>query len=288
MILVTGASGTIGSEVLRRLAGTGEVVRAMTRDASRVRTSPGIDIVHGDFEDPASLAQAVAEATTVFLLAAPGSWIARHDLAMLDAARAAGVRKVVKLSAIGTDAMDHLNEGRHSPAGWHLPGEQAVQASGMAWTLLRPSGFASNALRWADAIRAGDPVPNMTGTGTLGIIDPRDVAAIAVEALISSKHEGQTYTLTGPELLSVPDQAARLEEVLGYPVKTVDVPLDVAREQMLAAGMDSSVVDVAIDGRKFVRAGGGATLTDDVERALGRAPTTFEAWARDHRDAFAN
>jgi uncharacterized protein YbjT (DUF2867 family) len=159
-----------------------------------------------------------------------------------------------------------------------------VRASGVTWTILRPSSFASNALRWAGPIRAGDPIPNMTGTGAQGVIDPRDVAAVRV--LTSPGHEGQTYTLTGPELLSVPDQAAQLGDVLGHTVNTLDVPLDTAREQMLAAGMDPSFVDVVIDGAEFVRDGGNAILTDDVERVLGRTPRSFRAWAEDHRIAF--
>jgi uncharacterized protein YbjT (DUF2867 family) len=244
--------------------------------------SPGIDVVYGDYEDSASLEQALVGAASVFLLTPGGPSVAHHDLAMLDAARSVGVSKVVKLSSIGTANRDDIEND------WHLPGEQAVQASGMAWTLLRPSAFASNALRWTEAFRAGNPVPNMTATATQGVVDPRDIAEVAVEALTSPNHEGQTYTLTGPELLSVPDQVARLGGVLGRTIETIDVPLDVARERMLASGMDSTFVDAAITGTAIIRAGGNEILTDDLERALGRAPTTFEAWARDHRDAFAN
>jgi len=285
MLLITGATGTVGRHVLRLLADKGEAVRAMTRDRTRVPTLPGVDVVQADFDDPASVQQAVAGVEAVFLLTAPEAPTPRHDLAMLDAARSAGITRVVKLSAIGTGEKIDADK---TVGAWHLLAEQAVQASGMAWTLLRPSTFASNVLWWADAINTGDPVPNLTGTGTQGIIDPRDVAAVAVQALISSDHTGQVYTLTGPELLSVPDQADRLEHVLGRPVKTVDQPLDVARAQMLASGMDSSVVDVIVTGSAWVRAGRNAILTDDVARVLGRPPTSFDAWARDHRDAFTN
>jgi uncharacterized protein YbjT (DUF2867 family) len=127
----------------------------------------------------------------------------------------------------------------------------------------------------------------MTGAGTLGVVDPRDVAAVAAETLISARHDGQAYTLTGPELLSVPDQAVRLGQVLGRTVRTVEVPLDVARERMLVSGMEASFVDVVIDGQEFVRAGRGAVLTGDVERILGRPPHGFDDWVRDRRDAFA-
>lgn len=278
MILVTGATGTIGSDVVRLLAQRGEEVRAMTRNPSRMGGQPGVEVVFGDFDEPASLATAAAGASTLFLLAGPGPSQAGHDVSMLDAARAAGVTRVVKLSAIGTGEPDSARVGM-----WHRPGEEAVRASGMAWTILRPSSFASNVLRWAGPIRAGDPVPNTTGDGRQGVIDPRDVAAVAVTVLISPRHGGRTYTLTGPELLSVPDQAAQLGAVLGRVIDTVDVAPDAVRAQMLASGMDPAFVDVVLDGAAFVRDGGNAVLTDDVHRLLGRPPASFRTWAHDHR-----
>ncbi|MFF0313002.1 NAD(P)H-binding protein [Streptosporangium sp. NPDC004379] len=277
MILITGATGTIGSEVLRLLAARGEVVRALTRDPSRAWTPPGVEVVAGDFDDPASLDGAMAGVGGVFLVAPGGPSTGRHDLAVLAAARSARVRRVVKLSSIGADATDDH---------WHRPGEEAVRAGDMGWTLLRPSAFASNTLRWAGAIRADEPVPNMTGTAAQGVIDPRDIAEIAAEALVSAKHEGRTYTLTGPELLSFHDQVARLETALGRTIRTVDVPLDVVRERMLASGMDVEMAESRLRGIRIIRDGGNAVLTDGVERALGRPPTDFGTWALDHLDAF--
>lgn len=275
MILVTGATGTIGSEVLRLLTSRGEEVRAMTRNPSRIPA--GVDVVRADFEHPETLRAAVDGVTTVFLATAPGSWIAGHDLALLEAASAAGVAKVVKLSAIGTDTRKDS---------WHAPGEEALRAGDPAWTILRPSGFASNTLRWAENIRAGHPVPNMTGTGTQTIVDPRDVAAAAVETLLSPDHNGRTYTLTGPGPLSVEDQAAQLADVLGRKIETVDVPAAQAKQQMLAAGYHESVAETALAGFEIVRSGGAAPLTDDVEHLLHRPPGTFHSWAEDHRELF--
>ncbi|MEV1179644.1 NAD(P)H-binding protein, partial [Nonomuraea sp. NPDC049784] len=279
MILVTGATGTIGGEVLRLLSARGERVRAMTREPSRVPALPGVEAVRGDFDDPASLAQAAAGAGTLFLLSAPGPEIIRHDEAALAAARAAGMRKAVKLSAIGT--------GEHVKVGdWHLPGEQALRASGMGWTVLRPTRFASNTLFWAPLIRAGQPIPNMTGTGTEGYIDPRDIAEVAVRALTSGDLAGLVLTLTGPGLLSVPDVVGQLGEALGRELETVDISLDAYRQQLLAAGRNPGFVDVALNGAELVLRGGNARLTDDVEKALGRPPRTYRTWAEDHRAAF--
>ncbi|MFF3866039.1 NAD(P)H-binding protein [Micromonospora sp. NPDC001898] len=280
MILVTGATGTIGGEVVRLLAGRGEPVRAMTRNPAKAALPAGVEVVRGDFDDPESLTGAATGVEALFLLDAPGPWVARHDRAMLAAARAAGVRRVVKLSAIGT------GQQAGKVGDWHLPGEQELRSGDAGWTVLRPSGFASNALRWAPAIRAGQPVPNPTGTGAQGVVDPRDVAEVAVRALLSDAHVGRVLTLTGPELLSVPDLAERLGEVLGRRVATVDVPLGAYRESMLARGLDPVFVEVAVNGAKLIAEGDAARLTDDVAQALGRPPRTFAAWAYDHRDAF--
>jgi uncharacterized protein YbjT (DUF2867 family) len=275
MILVTGATGTIGGEVLRLLTQRGVKLRAMTRDPGRLA---GFEAVQGDFDEPESLRAAIAGVDSVFLLTAPGEWVPRHDLAMIDAARGGGVRKVVKLSAVGG--------GIGLPSDWHAPGEQALAGSGLDWTVLRASSFASNALRWATAIRAGDPVPNTTGAGAQGVVDPRDVAEVAVEALLGDGHAEAVYALTGPELISVPDQLEQLAALLGRPIRTVDVPLEAVREQTLAAGFDASVAEVAVRGAQLVRDGGNALVTDDVRQVLGRPARSFRTWARDHLDAF--
>ncbi len=279
MILVTGATGTIGSEVVRVLVELGEPVRAMTRNPAGAN-SPA-EVVRGDFDDRASLDAALAGADAVFLLNAPGPWIERHDLAMLDAVRARGVGRVVKLSAIGTGEDTELRVGA-----WHLPGERALRAGETAWTILRPSSFATNTLQWASAIRAGEPVANLTGSGAQGVIDPRDVAEVAVAALTTADHTGRTYTLTGPELLSTPDQVRILRKVLDRPIEVVDVPLEVAAERMVAAGRAPEFVEGAMRGQRFIAEGGNARLSDDVASVLGRPARTYAQWAHEHRAAF--
>ncbi|GAA4205674.1 SDR family oxidoreductase [Microbispora amethystogenes] len=282
MILVTGATGTIGREVVRLLAAGGERVRAMTRTPGKIASpAPGVEVVRGDFTDPESLVVAADGATAVFMLSAPGPWMAEHDEAMLAAARSAGVPRAVKLSAIGTG--DHA-DGRAGD--WHLSGEQAVRSGGLAWTVLRPSWFASNTLRWAEAVRAGRPIPNPMRTGAQGVVDPADVAEVAARTLTSPGHDGHVYTLTGPEPLSIPDMAVRLGETIGRTVETVEVPLDDRRDRLSAAGLDPVFVETAVAGARLVAEGRNATVTGDVERVLGRAPRTFAAWAHDHRAAF--
>lgn len=275
MILVTGASGTIGGEVVRLLTERGVAVRAMTRDPGRVRVV-GVEVVRGDFDEPASLAAAAAGADAVFLVTVPVVPGADHDGAMAAAARAAGVPKVVKLSAIRAPELDDVS--------LHLPGERTVREGVPAWTILRPSAFASNTLRWVDPIRAGRPVPNATGAGAQGVVDPRDVAAVAVEALTDGGHDGRIYTLTGPEALSVPEQAATLAEVLGRPVPVRE--LDPARHRERLSGLPPSFVDFSVRANALIRNGGNATVTGDVAEVLGRPAVGYRDWATDHREAF--
>jgi uncharacterized protein YbjT (DUF2867 family) len=285
MILVTGATGTIGRRLVPLLAARAIPVRAMTRNPAGVPPTAGVDVVRGDFGDPASLAAAVAGADTVFLLTAPAAPSARHDLALLNAARAAGVGWVVRLSAIGTGE----RHGDRTVGAAHDRADQAVRASGLHWTLLRPTTFASNTLWWADAVRAGVPVPNLLGDARQGIVDPADVAAVAAEVLASPGpgHTGRVHTLTGPELLSVPDQAAILSEALGRPVELVDTPPAVAGERMRAEGMDPAAVEQIVTGSSWARAGHNAILTDGVAAVLGRPPTPFAMWVERNLGAFA-
>lgn len=250
MLLITGATGTTGREVVRLLTDRGAPFRAMSR-------TPTGDQVHGDHTDAASLDRAVEGVDAVFLLGPGTPEQSAYDLAVLDAAKRAGVTKVVKLSAIRVGPV----------AEWHRPGEQAAQAFA-SWTLLRPSLFASNSLQWAARVAAGEPIPNPTGTTRLGVVDPRDLAEVAVHALLDD-HHGRTYTLTGPELLNVPEQVAVLSQVLGRALSTVDVPLE-------------SLPAAYAEGVRAIRDGQGSLLSDDVAEVLGRPPRTYATWARDN------
>ncbi|MEV6136354.1 NAD(P)H-binding protein [Nocardia sp. NPDC051990] len=281
MIVITGATGTIGSEIVRQLAARDVRVRAMTRNPERARVPAEVEVVRGDYHDLDSIAAAMTGADAAFLVGVLGPDDAETDRALVRTARDVGVRRIVKLSAIGTGDPEVGRVGT-----WHMPGEQAVSQSGLEWTILRPSSFASNTLSWADAIRSGQPVPNLTGTGSQGVIDPRDIAAVAVEALVTPDHSGRIYTLTGPALLTCADQVTTLATVLGYQLDVVDVPEDVAREHMIASGMSPGFADGALAGQAYVRAGGNATLTDDVRRVLGRAPRSYAEWVADHAAAF--
>ncbi|WP_225730368.1 MULTISPECIES: NAD(P)H-binding protein [unclassified Nocardia] len=281
MIVITGATGTIGGEIVRQLAARGEKVRAVTRDPGRADLPPSVEVVRGDYRDADSIAAALAGAEAAFLVGQLGPGYEDLDPALAHAARDAGVRRMVKLSAIGTG-----EPGLPDFSKRHLPGEQAVRESGAVWTILRPSMFATNTLSWAPAIRAGKPVPNMTGTGGQGVTDPRDIAAVAIEALLSDAHAERIYTLTGPAVLNTHELVAILSTVLHRTIEVADIPLDAMKQHMIDAGMTPEFAELAVVGQTYVRDNGNAVITDDVEKVLGRPPHTYAQWAADHVAAF--
>ncbi|MFI6560145.1 NAD(P)H-binding protein [Streptomyces sp. NPDC050534] len=281
MILVMGATGTIGSEVVRQLAARGEKVRALSRDPAKARVPAGVETAAGHHRDRESVEAAMAGAQAAFLVGVFGPDDGEHDRGLVAAAKAAGVRRIVKLSAIGT------GDPRLGVFGtWHLHGEEAARGSGLEWTLLRPSAFASNTLSWVQAVREGTPAPNMMGAGRQGVVDPRDVAETAVAALLDPRHAGRTYTLTGPETLSAHEQAAVLADVLGRPVPLHDLSPQERRAQLLAAGLSEDYADGLMVTARFIHEGGNDVVTGDVREALGRPARTYRQWAEDHEPAF--
>ncbi|WP_449352193.1 NAD(P)H-binding protein [Streptomyces shaanxiensis] len=277
MIVVTGATGTIGSEVVRQLAARGEKVRALTRDPAGAELPAGVEPVRGHHRDRASVAAAMEGARAAFLVGVFGADDSEHDRGLVETARAAGLRRVVKLSSTGT------GDPAVGPFGtWHLAGEQAVRDSGLEWTILRPATFDSNTLGWAAAIRHGTPVPNAYGDGRQGMVDPRDIAEVATLALLDARHAGRTYTLTGPETLSVPEQIDVLQDVLGRPIARHDLSPAEEREHLRALGLD----DAFLRAGAFIRGGGCDVVTRDVPEVLGRPARTFREWVRDHKGAF--
>ncbi|MDC0766275.1 NAD(P)H-binding protein [Streptomyces sp. HD] len=281
MILVTGATGTIGSEVVRQLAARGEKVRALTRDPAAARVPSGVETAPGHHRDRASVEAAMAGAEAAFLVGVFGPDDAEHDRGLVEAARSAGVRRIVKLSSIGTGDARLPGFGT-----WHLPGEEAARASGLEWTVLRPSSFASNTLAWAEAVREGTPAANPMSDGRQGVVDPRDVSEVAVNALLDPRHAGHTYTLTGPEAISAGDQAVVLGEILGRPVELLRLTPEQRREQLLGAGLGAAYADSLMASARFIEEGGNAVVTEDVPQVLGRPARSYRQWALDHEAAF--
>ncbi len=274
MILVTGATGNVGRSLVNRLLAAGEKVRALTRDPSRAALPDAVEVVAGDYDRPETITAALAGIDKAYLMV--GGDVSGFPAA----AAAAGVRHIVLLSSC--DAYAHERE--NLIAKMHEDAEQAVRASGLAWTFLRPDGFASNTLRWAPAIRATGVVRTAFPEQGMPVIDPQDIAAVAVLALTQPGHEGKIYPLTGPESLTVPEQLAAIAAAIGRELRHVALTEDEAlaelRRQLPAA---------IADGVFAVQQDRGSTRVPPlptVAEVTGRPPRTFAEWAHAHAAAF--
>jgi len=280
MILVTGATGTIGREVVRLLPAN-LAVRIMARDPAAVTgASTTAETVQGDYEDPDSLMRALSGVRAAFLVT---NRIADDDARFLRAARSAGVRHVVKLSAAGvTDG-----EAEDLITRWQRGNEELWRGSGLEWTLLRPRLFMSNALSWAGSVRLHGVVRALYGASANACVDPRDVAEVAVRALTGDRerYAGAALTLTGPEPLTAVRQTAQLAELLGRPLRFEELGPGQART-VLAERHPRDVVDALLERAERQRQGGKSEVDGTVPALLGRPAGSFRVWAKHHLSAF--
>ena len=281
MILVTGATGTVGRELVTELARRGAKVRALSRNPAAAAFPAGVETVAADLGDPATLGLALAGIERVFMLTT-GPARLEHEISLVAAARRAGAASLVKLSALTVEddtADDIITQ-------WHRGAEQAVTGSGLAWTILRPGAFMSNTLSWAGMIRhQGQVFAPFIDVRTVAI-DPADVAACAAAALLNDGHQGRAYPLTGPELVSARDQTAVLGEVLGREIGITEVPAEATRTGMIQAGAPAEIADAVLATGAGAGTGPGALVQPGVWRLTGHKPRTFRDWAAGHAAAF--
>jgi uncharacterized protein YbjT (DUF2867 family) len=281
MILVTGATGNVGRELVRELDARGAEFRILVRDPARAAGLPATaERATGDLDDPATLTQAFAAADRLFLLT-PGIGLdhTRHAVA---AARAAGVRHLVLLSSFNV-----LGDPMPAMGRWHHEREQMIRASGIPATYLRPGGFMTNAFDWLPTIRAGGHVLDPTGPGRYAPIDPADIAAVAALALTGDGHQDKEYVLTGDEALTVADQARILSAATGLDIKVREPAMrDDAVRARFPNGAPRALADAIIEGFNLMRADTTGFRTDTVRRLLGRKPRAFTDWCTRNADAF--
>ena len=280
-ILITGATGHVGGELLSLLVARGLSVRAMTRRPEAIAPHPLVQVARGDFTDDASLDAALSGIEAVFAMTAEPMFSApapTHDLALARACRRAGVKRVVKLSALGGGGTDPS-----SPiATWVRASEAPVIDCGIPWTLLRPGRFMSNVLGWAPMIKRGEVSVPLARRRTASI-DPADVARAAALALTESGHAQRTYELSGPESLTPADEVAIASRILGRPLRLNALSGEAARAGMLRYGMPPHVVDAILadeDGEH------GAEVLPTIAELTGRPPRRFEDWFTAQRAAF--
>jgi len=277
MILVTGASGTIGSEVVKALGGSGVKVRAGYR--TRPQNIPsGVESVALDFDDGDTVAAALMGVETVFLL----SNMVDPERKVVDAAKRAGVKRIVKLSVNGA------TEEKFTLARWHRAVEKHIEASGLSWTFLRPAGFMQNFINYmGETIRKQSAFYTATGTTGAGAhIDARDIGAVAARVLTGKGHEGKAYELTGPRAISYDEAAQVLSKAVGREIKHAAITPEQLRQGALGMGMPAPYVDALVDLDRAYSTGTLTQVTPTVKQLTGRDPITFEQFAKDYADKF--
>ena len=279
MILITGATGRVGSATLKQLSTRGVSVRALVRTAEKAAlvANPQVETVIGDLAQPRSLDSAL-DGITAALLVSP---LDPHQVELqgnfIDAAKRAGRVHVVKISGLGTGLDSSVRSGR-----WHAQTEKYLEDSGLPFTHLRPPFFMQNILRFAPTIRASGEFAGSLNQGKVAMIDVDDIAAVAATALSTDAHAGEAYVLTGPEAISYADVAERLSRILGRTITYKDVPMAVMRERLLTAGMPEWHVNVQIDFSTALSAGHASTVTNTVEAVTGRPARPLEQFLREH------
>lgn len=233
-ILITGATGGIGREVVRLLHAAGAPVRAMCRRQQQIDefAKAGVDAVHGDLDQPETVVNAMRGAARVFLLTFPGQKQLEHGKTGIAAAARAGVQHVVHLGAADADIT--------SPVPWAKASgliDLELRRSTMDWTLVRPSAFMQNLLGSAGPIKRG-LLPQTSGRGRVGWIDTGDIARVAAHVLTTDGHTGQDYVLTGPEALTMRGVAAAATAALNHPVRYIHIPGLVFRNVLRLGGLD--------------------------------------------------
>ena len=281
MILITGATGMVGSEVVKRLSAQGVNVRAVTRDPRKAEANqlPNVHFVQGDFENAASMRRACSGVNRAFLLTNSTERTERQQIAFARVAQQSGVRHIVKLSQLHADAKA---PGRFLR--YHAAVEAAIQASGLTFTFLRPNLFMQGLLNFRQSIQEKSAFFAAGGDGRISAVDVRDLAEVAVAALTTSQHDNKIYSLTGPDALTFTEMAHNLSMTIGRTITFVDVPPESMRASLALAdlGFAPWQADGLLEEFAMYRRGEAAGVEAGVREVLGRPPGSFGQFARDY------
>jgi uncharacterized protein YbjT (DUF2867 family) len=282
MILITGASGNVGHEVLKQALALGLKIRATFQSSSVAAKAPaGLEGVIMDYSKPETIRRALHGVEKIFLVGPPTRDLPALETNFIKEVRAVGRPHIVKLSALG---------GRESmfPSG-HRDSEENIEASGLPYTFLRPNGFMQNLVNYnAGTIRTQNAFYGCQGNGAVSLVDIRDIAAVAVIVLAATGHEGECYSLTGAEALTNEEVAEKISRVEGREITYIDLPPVEFKKAILSTGIQEWSADALVDLQRLYREGKASLVTDDVERLTGRKPVTFDQFARDYAFAFQN
>ena len=279
-ILITGATGNVASTILPHLAGKDVTVRALVRDPAKA-AKLGVETVQGDLEYHHALPKAFAGADTVVIIHPPGPRAPAQSSNALWAAKQAGVKRVVRLSAIGAGYDAPTINGR-----MHGLSDHEVAASGLAYTIIKPHFFLQNMLGNAPQIAKDGKFFYAMGDGKVPMIDVRDIGEFFARVLLSDGHDGKTYTLTGPAAVTLHDFAAAVSRATGKPVEYVPVPVEAAVQGMKQWGMDDWMVGMMVDYMNAYARNWASDVTSDFQQVVGRPARSIDEFARDFAGAF--
>jgi len=282
MVIVTGAAGKTGGEVVRLLSARGIRVRALVRDPARTKglTGPGVEVVVGDLTRPASLDPAFRGADKMFLVSSPDPNVEKLHGNAIEAAKRAGIRQVVRLSAHSASQASPVLLLRV-----HGEVDELLSRSGLSFTILRPHAFFQNTLFSASTVASDGVIYGASRDGAIPMIDNRDVALAAAAVLTANGHSGRIYDLTGPEALTQAQVAEKLSAVLERPVRYVDLPPDAFREGLRGA-LPEWLAAAYLDLTLLYANGGQEERSDAFERITGKKPRAYDQFARDFASAF--
>ena len=283
MILITGASGTVGKAVLREVAKTGAAHRAMYRSKVEATKAPAeTQAVIADFSDRPSLASALHGVESVYLVCSPIPQLVDLESNVIEASQAAGVRRIVLNSALG--AADFPK----SFPSWHRKVEDKLKATKIAHVILRPNSFMQNLVTYyAPTIRTQGAFYGSYGNNVrISYIDVRDLAAVAAKALTGGALDGQNLELNGPEAFTCEQVAQKITEHTGVAARYVDIPLEAQRKAMLDQKMPDWQVTALIDLQHFYINGQGGATDHSIAEILGRPPATLDQFLTDSASEF--
>lgn len=283
MILITGASGSVGGPVLEEIRTSGAAFRAMYRNEEDARkAAPGVAAVIADFADKGSLRRALAGVDIVFLSCSPVRELVELESNVIDISKETGVKHVVLLSALGAE------DYPKSFPSWHRAVEDKLKASGLGYTIFRPNSFLQNIRAYiAPSIRAQGAFYLAMGDAKLSFLDVRDIGGAIAKALLSPEaHAGKIYELNGPEAVSYGEVAARISRITAREVKYVNIPEAAQRKAMLDLGMPEWQVDALLDLQRYYTGGQGAEVTGVLETLLGRPPVKLDAFLEEFKASF--
>ena len=282
MCLITGATGEIGSRVVRLLLERGMRPRVLVRseERARARFEDQVDVTVGDLASPDSIRAAIQGMNTVFLVNV-GREIPQRDRVAATIGKELGVRKIVKLSSL--DVEQGLAIGA-----WHEKGEAAIRENGVPLTFVRPTGFMSNLLAWAPSIKAERVVRSSTADGRRPFIHSEDIASVCIAALLSDEYTGKTLPITGPESLTFREATDIIGEAIGKSLSYQVISDEQARERYSRISSSPEETEAHVALWRAIRDGRLASTTDCVERILGKKPIALRRWASENVRSFLN